>query len=301
MSKKHIPADASRDLAPRMPTTTDSAALTAHETGSRRKATLRRVPVFRLQPHECQPVERHAPENVSELMISIESHDLLQPPLLSQRDDGRRVILAGHRRVKACQLLALDQKREDRIPAYVIRGLSAEEELDFVLAEQLHRDTDYSAVALAENIGRKWIAREQELGRDVTIRDLADCIPSAEKTAVAEYLAIYRGLADPRLEPLVRLADKAGKSLLYRAIQLDEFRSRKAALEAFVEKGTAAMRAVIRKKSNRGRPRNPFTRRERGDGYDLTIRYRPDMAAEDAALALKQVEEVARELRFLSK
>lgn len=300
MARKAMPADAGIDQAPRLPTAGSPSAVTANEEKNRRNAALRKVPLLKLRAHEYQPPERHAPERVTELMVSIDAHGLLQPPLISWRGDGSRVVLAGHRRVKACQLLALDGKHEDRIPAYVLRDLSEETELDLVLVEQMHRDEDYSVVTLAENIGRKWTARQRELGRDVSIRDLADCIPSAAKTAVGEYVAIFRALKDPRLGPLVRQADKAGKSLLYRAIRLDDFRSRKAALEAFVEGGSGAMRKAVQQASKRGRPKMPFTRRKRGDGYDLTIRYRPEMTSEDAAQALEQIEQLEAALRSLA-
>src|SRR5690606_16644799 len=106
----------------------------------------------------------------------------------------------------------------------------------------------------------------------------------------------YRALKDPRLESLVRLADKAGKSLLYKALTQPDFDEKQAALQAFGEGGASALRkALVSRK--RGRKDAVVGRRRAGHGFDLTVRYRPSMSAADAAVALKEVESTAVLLR----
>jgi len=244
--------------------------------------------LFRLQPHEDQPADRHSEENVAELMKSIETHGLLQAPLVARRPDGKYVIIAGHRRIRALQLLVLNGRvKDEKIPVFLRCDLSDADITYMMCSEALHRE-EMSPVLEARIIGRSWIARSQELGRDASARDLADVLRPG-KTAVNDALSIYRALEDPRLGSLVRQADSAGKKLLVKALRAPEFSTRVKALQAFQEGGATAARKVL-SSGNGGRPQKPVSRRERGDGYDLTIHLRPTMDVK----ALSEVEEALR-------
>src|SRR5690606_36002254 len=110
-------------------------------------------------------------------------------------------------------------------------------------------------------------------------------------------LEIWRALQDPRLEPLVRAADNAGKTLLLKALRAKRFSATVRALEAFGEGGAAAMREVLANGKG-GRPKKSVTRKHQGDdaSYDVTIRVRKTMPAEDAQEALDAARAVVADL-----
>lgn len=256
------------------------------EETERKRAKIQRVSVFRLRPHREQPGARHSSENVRELMESILVHGLLQPPLIAREPDGSMVILAGHRRVRACQLLVLDGKwADEKIAAFVRSDLTEDQILYMICAEAFHSEA-LSPVHEARMVGLSWLRRSRELGRDATIDDLADVLPPG-RTSISESLTLFRALQDPRLGPLVRTADKAGKSLLVKALRATEFSTTIQALEAFRDGGVPGMKKAL--SSRRGRPPKHVTRAKRGKddlAYDLTVRMRPTMTAE----ALSEVE-----------
>lgn len=286
---EHVPSRASRHSTSPM------------EEAGRLQATLRRVDVFRLLPHRLQPVERHAPEQVSDLMESIAAHGLLQAPLAARLGKGRDVIIAGHRRVRACQILALDGRLGDgKIPVYIRTDLSEEQIIYMICGEALHR-RDFSAVHEAEVVGRSWHQRSQELGRDATLDDMVDIVPRG-RTSISEALTIYQALGDPRLETLVRQADEAGKTLLVKTLRAADFSTMKSALKSFQEGGVPAMRRALAPKRT-GRPEKTVVRRKRGDddfAYDLTVRVRQamdDEALDEATEALRQTLEDLESMR----
>jgi len=297
--RRVIPDDAGRDQAARVPTTAARDIPSPHEEDGRRTAKLRQISLAGLQPHSLQPPERHAVDRVMELAESIRAQGLLQPPLISQQDDGAFVILAGHRRVTACRVLEVEGAHPGRIPAYVLTGLSEEEELSRIAAELHHRDDRHSPVALAEIVGRIATIRSDALGRRVSGRDLADVVPWAKHTAVARYRRVYEALQDLRLEPLVRAADKAGIGWLDKALGLDEFSLVERALEAFAHGGKRAMAEVVAAQGMKkgGRPLQVVRRTTFATGYDLTFRVRESMPEEDARKALDAVGELEAALR----
>lgn len=261
------------------------------EKENRSVAKLRTISVFKLQPHEVQPPERHSEENVADLLVSILELGLQNPPHAWRKPDGSYVILFGHRRVRAWQLGALEGRLPRKIRVFVRSDLDEGEALKLMAAEYCHWK-DFSTLHIARLIGET--SRYLSIDRDdeISTRKLAAVLPW-EKTQIGDYLTIYRALQDPRLAPAVRRADSAPISLLCNILAHEEFSTRLEALQAFAEKGAAAAKEVTRTAkvaSNGGRPLKAVTRRKRRAGYDVTVRIRPSMSTE-------QVEEATRALR----
>lgn len=63
------------------------------------------VPLHQIDPAPDNP--RKAIGDVSELAASIVEHGLLQPLVLAPGDDGRFLLVAGHRRLEACRAAGL--------------------------------------------------------------------------------------------------------------------------------------------------------------------------------------------------
>jgi ParB-like chromosome segregation protein Spo0J len=258
-------------------------------------ATVRkRVDCFDLRPFPGQPAARYAPAELASLRESIATLGLLMPPLIWRNDTGH-VVLAGFRRARCWQLLALDGLVPRKMDVNICTGITERDARRLVIAEESHREEEYP-VAKAERIGAEWLALSDELGRDATMEEMA-AVLKPQKTAISESLLIYRALQDARLEPLVRSADGAGKALLVKALRLDDFSRRVAALQAYQQGGRSAMATMLSPRT--GRPRKPVTKHPQGGGYDLTVRFRKTMSRVEAAAAQSALTDTLRDIESL--
>lgn len=280
----------------------DPPAVRAAENRLREGARLRQIRTDRIRANSLQPARRH--QEVSDLATSIREHGLIHPPVVRETGEGWFEAVAGHRRIRAWQMLVFDGAMPPKIPAFVHRQLDDDRVLGLMIAENHHRqDTD--VLHDAEMIGRLWSLRAEELGREPSSRELAAEIPPG-KTSVHESLVIYRALQDPRLEPLVRRADTIGKRLLANVLAAPEFLTTTTALEMAVEGRPASeieahLRSANRRKVAKagGRTLSAVARTARGDGYDLTFRLRKTMTAEDLDRAIEEAERLTNDLRKL--
>ena len=273
MPSKKMPPSVAGNEAPRTPTvlgTANGGAPTKNERKARRKARTRRISAFKLVPNPLQPAGRHAVENVLDLAGSIrELGRMLEPPLVRLTIDGRYVILAGHRRCFAWRHLVAEGAVDPEILVYVLEDISDQEERKFLAAEYFHRK-GYSVIHTAKIVGEAHRVLCAGRGEEVPLRELEAVLPLG-RTSLGHYLTIHTALEDPRLAPLVHSADKASKSLLYKALSHAEFPARVRALEAMQPEAKEAARAA-RKASSRGRPSSAVKRRKRGKGFELTVK-----------------------------
>ena len=272
--------------------------LSNNEKAARRAARSRVLSAFRLVPHCLQPAERHATSNVLELKESIRQLGLLEPPLVWLRSESEHVILAGHRRCHAWRLLVAEGHVKPEMRVYVLEGIEEDEALKLIAAEYFHR-REYSVIHTAQLVGEAHRAVKAARQGDVPLRELEAVLPLG-RTSLGHYLTIHQALQDPRLAPLVHSADKASKVLLYKALTLASFSAKRDALDVLQPKSTthvcanAGNNAVVR-----GRPSKNVVRNQRGKGFDLVVKVRVRMAAEDVHLAREALERALRELGTL--
>lgn len=288
-----MPEDIGESKAPRTATRAASRGVTEAETKARVSAQLRKVPVYRLASHSLQPTERHADGNVADLAESIRSLGLQEPPLVRWQPDGRHVILAGHRRVRAWQLLVSRGDADEKIPAFVLSGLADGEDIAIIAAEYAHRE-DFSPLHAARIVGAAVEYRRQVLGRAPTVREMVALVPW-KRSQITKYHKVYEALEDPRLAPLVHRVDKPSISLLYNILNQDDFSRVTLGLETYGNDGPAEARAVLNGRP-RGRPRQTVTKEPQGNGYDLLIRFRAGMSAVAVQEALDALDEVRQDL-----
>ena len=272
------------------------------EKENRSVAKLRTISVFKLQPHEVQPPERHSEENVADLLVSILELGLQNPPHAWRKPDGSYVILFGHRRVRAWQLGALEGRLPEKIRVFVRSDLTEGEDLKLMAAEYCHWK-EFSTLHIARLVGEA--SRHLSIGQDgeISTRDLAAVLPW-KKTSVGHYRAIYRMLEDPRLAPTVHRVDSPSKSLLNAIAQQAEFSTRREALEAYADRGAAAAREVLAAAANASdedAPLETVTRETCGDGYDVTVRLRPNMTAAQVEEAEKALHQALDDLATMPK
>jgi ParB/RepB/Spo0J family partition protein len=261
------------------------------EQSARARARLLLVSAFKLRPHTLQPAERHSDLNVADLMESIAALGLQDPPVVRRLPNGSHEILAGHRRIRAWQLLALDGRVLEKMRAFVLDGISDREAVYIIAAEYAHR-REFSVLHTARIVGAAWNERRAELGKEPTVRDLADILPWG-KSSIDDYLLIHDALQDPASSELVHRMDNA-KGLLVKILRQDDG-VRLAALHAYAESGPAGARRVL--SSTVAAAVVPTVeRKDCDDGYDLLVRVRRDMSAEQIEAARVAMAALAQDL-----
>lgn len=216
--------------------------VSAIEKSARAEAKLRTVSAFKLMAHDLQPLERHSDENVRDLAQSILSIGLQQPPLVRRLTSGEYVILAGHRRARAWQLLASQGAVDEKLRVFVLDRLADGEDVAIIAAEYAHR-RENSPLHTARLVGAAWRFRRTQLGHEPTVRELADLLPW-QKSQVDKYLKVSEALENPRLAALVHRVDKPRIALLYQILTTKESQV-ETALEAYGTEGPAAAREII--------------------------------------------------------
>lgn len=98
------------------------------------ESPIQEVAVSDLQPNPEQPRRAFNEDTLRELADSIREKGVLQPILAEETADGRYIIVAGERRVRAARLAGLE-----RIPV-VVRQFSAREKLEIALIENVQRE-----------------------------------------------------------------------------------------------------------------------------------------------------------------
>jgi ParB family transcriptional regulator, chromosome partitioning protein len=94
---------------------------------------LRVVPIDEIRPNPEQPRELFAKDALEELSSSIKAHGVLMP-LVVRREEGRYVLIAGERRLRAAALAGLSE-----VPVIVREAPDRDKQLELALVENLQR------------------------------------------------------------------------------------------------------------------------------------------------------------------
>lgn len=92
------------------------------------------IPLSSIHPSAAQPRKHFEVQALSELASSIKLHGILQPLIVSEREDGDYDLVAGERRFRASKMAG-----RVSVPA-VVRKLSSSEKLEIALIENLQRE-----------------------------------------------------------------------------------------------------------------------------------------------------------------
>lgn len=95
---------------------------------------LRTISIASVVPNPHQPRRTFEPEALQELANSIQQHGLLQPIVVTQKDDGNYELVAGERRWRASQSLGLTEI------AALVRSYTDQHKLELALIENLNRE-----------------------------------------------------------------------------------------------------------------------------------------------------------------
>jgi ParB family chromosome partitioning protein len=110
-------------------------------------APWRTVPIDEIRPNPEQPRRRFAAEELQELAASIGRHGVLSP-LVVRREEGRYILIAGERRLRAAALAGVHE-----VPVVVREAQEGADQLELALVENLQRE-DLDAIEAARGYQR---------------------------------------------------------------------------------------------------------------------------------------------------
>lgn len=179
-------------------------------------------------------------EDVQDLKQSIELLGILQPLLVTDEEDGKRRIIAGHRRRLAImQLVDEGKERFRHVPIMVKPTKNAIlDRLALIMTNCFREKTDWEK--MTESIETEKLVQELKEQMDIPgrTRDLLAEIIDASPATLGRYKAIYNNLTAELMAEFK--AGKIGVSVIYEISQLErEWQLR--ALEIFRENGALAL------------------------------------------------------------
>ena len=179
-------------------------------------------------------------EDVQDLKQSIELLGILQPILVTDEEDGKRRIIAGHRRRLAIMQLVDEGKERFRYVPIMVKPTKNAilDRLALIMTNRFREKTDWEK--MTESIETEKLVQELKAQMDIPgrTRDLLAEIIDASPATLGRYKAIYNNLAAELMAEFK--AGKIGVSVIYEISQLErEWQLR--TLEVFREKGTLAL------------------------------------------------------------
>ena len=179
-------------------------------------------------------------EDVQDLKQSIELLGILQPLLVTDEEDGKRRIIAGHRRRLAIMQLVDEGKERFRYVPIMVKPTKNAilDRLALIMTNRFREKTDWEK--MTESIETEKLVQELKAQMDIPgrTRDLLAEIIDASPATLGRYKAIYNNLAAELMAEFK--AGKIGVSVIYEISQFEkEWQLR--TLEVFREKGTLAL------------------------------------------------------------
>lgn len=179
-------------------------------------------------------------EDVQDLKQSIELLGILQPLLVTDEEDGKRRIIAGHRRRLAIMQLVEEGKERFRYVPIMVKPTKNAilDRLALIMTNRFREKTDWEK--MTESIETEKLVQELKEQMDIPgrTRDLLAEIVETSPAQLGRYKAIYNNLAAELMAEFK--AGKIGVSVIYEISQLEkEWQLR--SLQVFRENGTLAL------------------------------------------------------------
>jgi len=175
------------------------------------------VAVSDLQPNPEQPRRAFDEDALRELAESIRGKGVLQPILAEEARDGRYIIVAGERRVRAARLAGLE-----RVPV-LLRQFTDEEKLEIALIENVQREDlspleearAYKRLMELGNASQEQVA--QKVGKDRTT--IANTIRLLKLPADAQSALEAGAITAGHARALLMLANSSDQAVMLKRIQ----------------------------------------------------------------------------------
>ena len=164
------------------------------------------LPLDRLKPNRYQPRARFDTPELAELAASIRSQGLVQPIVVTPREDGDYTIIAGERRWRAARQAGLKE-----VPVAVKPVVSERELLELALVENLQR-TDLNPIEEAEayrRLRQEFSLKQEEVAARVgkSRSAVANAVRLLALPAEVQDMLRDGSLTAGQARPLLSLAD----------------------------------------------------------------------------------------------
>ena len=181
--------------------------------------------------------------DVEDLKQSIELLGVLQPLLVTDEEDGKRRIIAGHRRRLAVLQLVDEGKERFRYVPIVTKPKKGEllDRLALIMANRFREKTDWEKMTEALETEKLVLELKEQMDIPGRTRDLLSEIVNASPAQLGRYKAIYNNLT-----PEIMAEFKAGKigvSTAYEVSGFDE-EAQQEAYKVLLERDTLALKDV---------------------------------------------------------
>ena len=166
-----------------------------------------------LVPFPGHPFKVEPGEDLDILINSIRDHGITSPLLVWETDDGQYIILSGHRRAYASELLSLYNEGFDVVPCIIYRGITLEEATIIMVDENARREKLLpSEKAWAYRM--KLEAMKRRAGRPSKDENCATMLHNFEKARTREVIGEAQGESGEQVRLYIRLTYLI-KDLLY--------------------------------------------------------------------------------------
>mgnify|MGYP000406079041 CR=1 FL=1 len=174
---------------------------------------LRTLAVTKIQPNPFQPRYEFDEEEIENLSRSIQEKGILQPLVVTERENGQYVLIAGERRLRASKKAGLAE-----VPVVIRSGVSDQDMAELALVENIQRQ-DLSPIERArgyKDLADKFSMTQDEIAKklDVSRSSVANTLryltlPQSVQDALDQgkitegHAKIIAGLATPELQEKV--------------------------------------------------------------------------------------------------
>lgn len=166
-----------------------------------------KVPISQIFPNPYQPRKTFADEALTDLCASIKEYGVLQPLLVSPADDGRYMLIAGERRLRASRLANLTE-----VPV-IISDYTSQQIAEIALIENLQREDLHF---LEEAEGYEQLMNEFHLTQEAMAArvgkkqsTIANKLRLLRLTAPVRKVLVEAGLSERHARALLKLDDDA--------------------------------------------------------------------------------------------
>ncbi len=166
-----------------------------------------KVPISQIFPNPYQPRKTFADEALADLCASIKEYGVLQPLLVSPADDGRYMLIAGERRLRASRLANLTE-----VPV-IISDYTSQQIAEIALIENLQREDLHF---LEEAEGYEQLMNEFHLTQEAMAArvgkkqsTIANKLRLLRLTAPVRKVLVEAGLSERHARALLKLDDDA--------------------------------------------------------------------------------------------
>ena len=169
--------------------------------------------ISQLVPFPDHPFKVIENEDLDVLINSIRDHGITSPLLVWETDDGQYILLSGHRRATASELLSFDNEGFDVVPCIIYRGITLEEATIIMVDENARREKLLpSEKAWAYRM--KLEAMKRRAGRPSKDEKCATMLHNFEKARTREVIGEAQGESGEQVRLYIRLTYLI-KDLLY--------------------------------------------------------------------------------------